>query len=219
MRIILTILLCLLLLGCTQPIIADTIPETVIVTETVIVEVKDTKTIIELEKQLQSKDIEIKQYKDLISNLNELLGCVGHIEGTNSNYKNEGTAFSIEYQDKYYIISAGHLVENEYGKFSNFKYKGIISVDLLKYESDFNLNKDYAIFYSDKIKQGLDYNLENADTRFILGYNDLIQILDYSALKEGQSGSPIININGKVVGIATGFRTDIDKVIQALDSF
>lgn len=204
---------------------ADTTPETVIVTETVtvekIVEVENTKKIEQLEGEVQA-------YKDLIGNLNELLSCVYYGYASNDNWVLDGfTAFSIEYNKKYYLITAGHCVEPEgYGKMNSFKFKANFSNEwiypkLLKYENEFYKNRDYAIFYSDKINNGLDYDLINTDKKYVLGYQEknLIKKFLERYLEEGESGAPVIDIDGEVIGVATGLFTDIDLIIQALDSF
>ena len=35
---------------------------------------------------------------------------------------------------------------------------------------------------------------------------------------DGECGSPIININGEVMGIHVGYISDIDDVLEAIDS-
>ncbi|MDH7605314.1 MAG: hypothetical protein QHH13_10465, partial [Melioribacter sp.] len=86
-----------------------------------------------------------------------------------------------------------------------------IILQLLKYEYNYKINSslDYAIFYSDKIKKGLKPNTKNTEERFILGYGKLNLIRDYHLydLIPGESGSPVININGEVEGlVGDGFR-------------
>jgi len=203
---------------------ADTIPETVTVTETVIVE--DTARIAELEKQLEKKDTEAQQYRELINNLNNLLANVYYGYASNNKWTADGfTAFSMEYKDKYYLITAGHAVENPDGKMTNFKFKANFSNEwiypkLLDYKFDKMNLVDYAIFYSDKINSGLKYNLNNlTKPSFILGAGKLNLFKEYGYIKSGESGSPIININGEVIEILTGDRTatKIEIVIQAID--
>ena len=105
---------------------------------------------------------------------------------------------------------------------TNFKFKANFSNEwiypkLLKYESDFEHQNDYAIFYSDKINKGLKYNLENTFPKYILRKNNTIEEYNVMKLKAGDSGSPIININGEVIEIATGYYADIELVINSLN--
>jgi hypothetical protein len=213
-------LLILLLCGCSQPILqADTIPETItvtsIVTETI--EVEDTAKIEELELELQ-------QYKSLIANLNDLLKNIYYGYAENDKYILDGfTAFSIEYKGKYYLITAGHCVENENGKFGNFKFKANFSnewiyPELLDYGNG-NDSSDYAIFYSDKINNGLNFGTD-INNLFILGAGKLNVVkLEEQNSMSGESGSPIINLNGEVVYINCGlYNTPIGTVLQAIDN-
>jgi hypothetical protein len=216
--IILLIIFIGLSISCTRNI--DT-TETVVITETSIVTVN---SIIEDTQRIEELEAELKQYQELIGNLNELLKNVYYIKGENTGYINEGTAFSIEYKDKFYLISAGHLVENEYGKFGNFKAKANFSdkwvyLKLLAYESDFINSNDYAVFYSDKIESGFNVNYDNNYIQYILGnnINNTMRIFSIGMV-DGESGSPIVNIAGEVIGIGTGNFTDIDLVLEAIDN-
>ncbi|MCJ7665943.1 MAG: hypothetical protein MUO59_04320, partial [Actinobacteria bacterium] len=112
------LILIMVITGCT-PLAAETVIETIVETEIV-------KEYIEVENtdEIDRLNNEIQQYKDLINNLDDLLDNVYYIECTNAiGGTGEATAFSIEYNQDIYIISAGHLVENEYGIFSNFRIK------------------------------------------------------------------------------------------------
>jgi len=40
-----------------------------------------------------------------------------------------GTGFSLEYKDKFYLITAGHAIENEYGIFKNLGLKPILVIN------------------------------------------------------------------------------------------
>lgn len=224
---ILLILILFIITGCTPLIQAEPEPiietriETVIVTETV--EIENTERIEQLE-------IEVQQYQDLIGNLNELLKNVYYGHAENENWILDGfTAFSIEYQGKFYLITAGHTVEeNEYGRFYNHKFKANFSDEwiypkLLTYENDFEGNRDYAILYSDKITSGLNFDLNNSSLRYILGNGDNNIFKEYRTYKlvEGESGSPVINIGGDVIEICIGLmikNQDINIVLEAIDN-
>lgn len=130
----------------------------------------------------------------------------------------------MEYNGKYYLITAGHAVENEYGKFKNFKFKANFSntwiyPKLLAYENDFFNNRDYAIFYSDKIKSGLDFKTGSFYPEYILGNSKINILKKYNRLTliPGDSGSPVIDLDGKVLGIATGNFVDIKIVLNKID--
>ena len=231
-KLILIIFVLIFLTGC-SPLITDTVPvvpETIIVTETVTVE--DTAKINELQKQLTDSQTKTEQYQDLIANLNNLLKNVYYGYAENNNYKSDGfTAFSIKYNDKFYLITAGHCVHYNYGgidtgAYTSFKFKANFSnkwiyPKLLTYENDFNGNRDYAIFYSDKIIAGFKTDKDNDIPEYILGneYLDINTIkLTVSIGIEGESGSPVIDPDGEVVKIYTGNFVDIDLVIQAINN-
>jgi hypothetical protein len=192
-------------------LVSNTAPETVIVTQ--IVEVENTEKIEKLE-------VELQKYKDLINNLNELLKNVYYGYAKNDNWVLDGfTAFSIKYNDKYYLITAGHCVDNEeYGKMNYFKFKvnnEWIYPELL----DYNLGDgtDYAIFYSDKIDKGLKLT-DNPDyiNLYILDMKTIKQ-RDYKIIKSGDSGSPVIDITGSAVGILNnqnGAYTFVNSILD-----
>ncbi|NQT66188.1 MAG: hypothetical protein HQ569_01260 [Actinobacteria bacterium] len=173
----------------------------------------------------------IESYKNLINNLNDLLANVYYGYAENNKNESDGfTAFSINYNDKYYLITAGHAAHYKYndidtGVYTYFKFKANFSNEwiypkLLTYENDFMGNRDYAILYSDKITNGLDFDLNNSYPEYILGNedNNIFKQFDIYNLVEGESGSPVVDIDGEVIGIATGNFVDIDLVIEAIDN-
>lgn len=180
-----------------------------------------------LETDLDLTEVELEKYRSLVNNLNELLSNVYIGYAENENYILDGfTAFSIEYKGKFYLITAGHCVEDyDMGRMTNFKFKANFSNSwiypkLLAYENDFYGNRDYAIFYSDKIDSGLAYDLNNSYPRFILGNmndNILKEFFTFNLI-EGESGSPILDIDGEVTEIATGSYVDIDLVVEVIDN-
>jgi hypothetical protein len=221
--IILLIIFIGLSISCTRNI--DT-TETIVITETSIITqtIEDTQRIDELEAELE-------KYQDLIGNLNELLKNVYKGNAENSNWKaDEFTGFSIKYKDKFYLITAGHCVHYNYagtdtGVFTNFSFKANFSdktiyPKLLTYENDFTNNRDYAILYSDKIKDGLDIDLIQTSPEYILGNenNNVFKEFTLYNLLDGESGSPVIDIDGQVISIATGNFVDIDLVLEAIDN-
>lgn len=234
--IILLLILSVLLIGCSKEVIADTIPVTSIVTATSIIE--DTAKIDELTKQLDdltarlslSKD-ETEKYQALIGNLNSLLENIYYGYASNSKWTSDGfTAFSIKYKDKIYLITAGHAVHYKYDKidtgvYTHFKFKANFSNNwiypkLLTYENDYTGNRDYAVFYSDKVNTGFDVGKVYGGN-FVLGsINNKLNVIRKLTVTpiSGESGSPVINVNGEVIGILTGSITYIDTVLQAIDN-
>lgn len=222
--IIFLLIASLLLTGCIKSVSAETTPETIIKTETSIVTVT---SLVEDTQRIDELEAELKQYQDLIGNLNNLLKDVYYGWASNSKWILDGfTAFTIIYNDKYYLITAGHCVEpKEYGKMANFKFKANFTDNwiypkLLTYKNDVNYGNDYAIFYLDKINSGFNIGkiygqnivLGNIDKKI----NVIRNVLDIPI--QGESGSPVINVNGEVIGILTGGLTNIDIVTKAIDN-
>lgn len=177
-----------------------------------------------VDKDLQLTKDELGKYKDLINNLNEYLSYVYKMECTNTiGGTGEGTAFSIKYNQDIYIISSGHIVDNEHGIFNNFRIRtndGWVYLELLCYEVT-NTAPDYGVFYSNKIDNGLGVDRNNTEPNFRLGNKysnlNLINLNDDWGI-DGECGSPIIDLDGEVIGIHVGYMTDIDNVLEAIDS-
>ena len=140
------------------------------------------------------------------------------------------TAFSLMYRDEFYILTAGHCVEMDGEKYTNFKFKAnnrdeFISLQLIDYKSDYNNNLDYAIFYDHRlIRRGLYPAASDEDQtpQYVLGNTErnLNLIKRYSDAKEGESGSPVLNSRCHVLGIMIkkgGAYTPISVVLEALD--
>jgi len=226
--VIILLIASLLLIGCQKQISADTITPTSIVTVTSIVtqKVEDTKRIDELEAELKEYKDNYYAYRFLVDDLNDLLKNVYYVYQKKSDGSSSwGTGFSIEYNGKYYLITAGHIVDGEYGIFKNLGFKANFSDNfiypkLLTYKSDYINKNDYAILYSDKVSSGLMPGKETKNN-FTLGYGDINLIKQDNYNIEGESGSPYININGEVTGILTSdyfYRTEINTVLGAIDN-
>jgi hypothetical protein len=215
-KIFLILILSLFLAGCSQ-----VQPEPIIVTETVIetVEVEDTRKIEELQA-------ETRRCRNLLNNLNDLLSNVYYGYAENENWVQDGfTAFSMEYKGKYYLITAGHCVENEHGRFNGFRFKANFSdrwvyPELLAYGNVYAKEEDYAVFYSDKVNSGLQVSTEFASEKFVLGISEQNALRRMGIAIPGESGSPIINLDGEVVKIVSGSfaYTDINTVLKAIDA-
>jgi len=225
---ILLILLILFTVGCTKYVKSD--PEPVI--ETVV------KTVVVTETVIETVEVKDSQCIDLIDNLNYLLSNVYYVYGKNeySDHYTEswGTGFSLEYNDNYYLITAGHIVENEIDYFPDLGFKNKddewIYPELLIFENGFDISKDYAVFYSDEINNGFIPNEEFTYPAFILGHGGELEEGKYNIIKPkeenimdmdisiGESGSPIINTDGEVLSIFTGALTLIKVVLEAIDN-
>ena len=185
--------------------------------------------IVDLKEELNLTEDQLEKYNNLIDSLNDLLSNVYYGYASNENWESDGfTAFSIEYKGKFYLITAGHCVHYkddkiDAGVFTKIKVKNFkgdwIYPKLLKYENDYDNNRDYAILYSDKIIKGLEYDLNNSYPKFILGNlnKNILKELNIYNLLEGESGSPVVDLDGEVIGIATGNFVDIDLVLEAID--
>jgi hypothetical protein len=96
----------ILLSGCTEYVEVPVV-KTVIITETVTETVVETEYVEDTERIGELKE-EVLKYQELIGNLNELLKCLYYRYAENESYILDGsTAFSIEYKDRYYLITAG----------------------------------------------------------------------------------------------------------------
>lgn len=185
-------------------------PETVIVTETII---DDTKV-----EELQT---EVKQYQDLISNLDSLLKNVYYVYGEGNGTFVYGTGFSLEYKDKFYLITAGHIVDGEWGIHKNLGFKSSddewIYPKLLDYENI--IYNDYAIFKNGKVLSGFKIDNENDKPLYYITIKGIKLINEFAIA--GDSGSSIIDIDGEVVGIqcnSSSQFTKIDKIMGKIDN-
>jgi cell division protein FtsB len=185
-----------------------------------------------LEDDLDLSKSQNNKLQTLICNLDNLLDNVYYVYGKNvyeTRYTEVwGTGFSIKYNDKYYLITAGHIVDGEWGIHKNLGFKNSdgewIYPELLTYENDNDNYRDYAILYSNKVDSGFNYNLTNTYDRYIIGNIDLNIIRKPPARQiccegtDGECGSPVVNLNGEVIEVYVGCFTDINKVIEAINS-
>jgi hypothetical protein len=167
--------------------------------------------------------------KVLLNGMNDLLKNVYIGSSSPKETAYTFTAFKISYRNKSYIITAGHCVNDNYGKEGVFKFKANFSQDwvypdLLGYKADFPNLDDYGVFYSNDITGGLkitaDLNSKPSENNYLLGSMDkqlsIFRNLGDSS-KKGESGSPVINQDGEVVGIYVVYGLVYTPIQLALD--
>ena len=189
--------------------------------------------ILKLQNELAGLKGNPLKLKALLNNMNDLLKnvCIGSASAKEFGYT--FTAFKIIYKDKSYIITAGHCVADNYGEEGVLKFKANFSQEwiypeLLGYKADFTNLDDYAVFNSDDIVGGLkvsdDLNSKPSENNYLLGSIDkqlsIFRNLGDSSQK-GESGSPVINEDGEVVGIYVIYGlvyTPIQLALDVIDS-
>jgi len=187
-------------------------------------EISDIKNIV-IERESQIKDFSI-----LVNNFNQILTITyfGYAEPISGGRNKDFTAFSLFHNDKFYLITAGHCVEYESVKYTNFRFKSYngmeISPNLIYYENDFKNMRDFAIFTSGSVRKGLYPDTENNNPLYILGNADrkinLLKAYNLNIAKEGESGSAVLNSRCRVVGVLINNKngyTPIEIVLKILD--
>jgi hypothetical protein len=186
----------------------------------------------EAEKKINEADDALIVFNRLLNNINNIAfdtiyyGYAATEQGKGHSF----TAFSLYYNGQYYIITAGHNVENNGLKYKDFVFKRSdknieIRPKLLFYENDYKNNKDYAVFYDEKVMKGLKPAENDRTPAFVAGSIEkkanIIKKYDVSAVAtEGESGSPVLNKECRVIGILIKSRmeyTDLAIVLQALE--
>lgn len=167
----------------------------------------------------------------LLDNINMILTTLYYGTADKGDVKEDKnfTGFSMQYNDKFYIITAGHCIEFDGQKYNNFKFKpskgeNWLKPELLDYKSDYKNNNDYAIFYLDNpIHTGLIPAKPGEDMtpKYILGNleRNLNLVKQFGDTIEGESGSPVLNSNCHVIGVvikSDGAYTPISVVLDAL---
>ncbi len=193
-------------------------------------EIKDLKVeIARLEKETEKQGEKLSDYDILTGNLNKLLTTVYYgsatpeTEGREKNF----TAFSMFYKDNFYLITAGHCIEYGGIKYTDFKFKSNTSSqwiypELLYYEADYMNNRDFGIFTYPYLRTGLIIDDEDTEPGYVLGNMErkLNFFKEFKQAKEGESGSPILSLGCKLVGIVIKNNTDytpISVVTLAID--
>jgi len=188
--------------------------------------------IYDLEIENTEKDNELKKVDILVNNFNALLSTVyyGSAEPVNEGREKNFTGFGMYYKDKFYLITAGHNIEYENIKYTNFKFKANgsstwIYPELLGYNNDYQNNRDYAVFYHRSLRRGLIVNSgEDKEPKYVLGNTErkINYFKKFDRAVGGESGSPILNSKCKLVGIVIKSNSDytpIEVVIDAINHF
>ena len=193
----------------------------------------ENQSIKDLEEELATAKDDLKKYNYLLDNFNNILLKTiyyGTAESaTEESSHHAFTAFSLFYEENFYLITAGHSIEMDGIKYINFKfkpnYKDIwIMPELFYFENDIENNNDFAVFKDDFIAKGL-YPAENdLEPQFILGNtsrntNILKEYDEDVTASYGESGSPVLNSECRVVGVlikSKGEYTELSKVINAI---
>jgi hypothetical protein len=183
----------------------------------------------DMEIRITEKDKELKSYNTLMNNSNILLSTVyyGTAELAEGGPDGTFTAFCMFYKDDFYLITAGHCIEYDDLKYTNFKFKSnssgtYIYPNLLDYNNDYKNNKDYAIFHSHIFRKGLLIYEENKEPKYVLGNTEkrINFFKRFNTAIGGESGSPILNSDCRLVGIVIKNNdnyTPIDVVTDAID--
>ncbi len=181
------------------------------------------------EKMSQLRD-QIKRLKKLLNSINSLLkySYIGSSDPEAMQYT--FTAFGIEYRGKYYLVTAGHCVADNFGKDGRFKFKANFSdtwiyPDLIGYKAAFWALDDYAVFYSDSIDKGLPVNGLETEDNYLVGSIEkglsIFRNLGAPSVR-GESGSPVLNEYGEVIGIYVIYGlvyTPIQLVLDLIDEY
>lgn len=176
-----------------------------------------------LGEQESIKDLE--NLRSLINKFNKLLKNVYIGSADPKELAYTFTAFSVEYEGQYYLITAGHCVKDNFGKEGKFKFKANFSdewiyPELLGYKAEFWNLDDYAVFSSDKLYSGFKISGQETKENYLIGSMDknLSVLRNLGAgSKRGESGSPVINENGEVIGIYVVYGLVYTPIQLALD--
>lgn len=186
----------------------------------------------DLKKNNEEKNKKINESEYFLKNINVIETTIYFTTADPliGEIKENFTSFSIFYESKFYLITAGHCIEENGYKYTNFKFQSNnsnnwINAELLYYENDSEHNKDYAIFYSSLVKSGLYPDIQNQIPFYIFGNTikklNFISKYNMMSSKKGESGSPVLNSDCKVIGIIikdNNSYTPINLVINSIKS-
>jgi len=186
---------------------------------------KDQESIIDLENQINELKSDPEKLRKLINNFNKLLKNVYIGSADPEELAYTFTAFSIEYKGKYYLITAGHCVKDNFGKEGKFKFKANFSDEwiypqLLGYKAEFWNLDDYGVFFSDELYSGFKISDQETKENYLIGSmeKNLSVLRNLGAgSKRGESGSPVINENGEVIGVYVVYGLVYTPIKLALD--
>ncbi|MCL4377280.1 MAG: hypothetical protein M1409_02675, partial [Actinobacteria bacterium] len=135
---------------------------------------KEKGNVSDLEKKITSLQNEPEKLKAFLDNLNKMLRNVFMGSSDPDPIQYTFTAFSIGYKGEYYIITAGHCVQDNYGADGKFKFKANFNGEwifpkLLTYKAEFWNLDDYGIFSTDKFSSGLEIGSERTTDVYALG--------------------------------------------------
>ena len=171
-------------------------------------------------------EITPQKLRALLDDMNTLLShaYIGASTAEQSAYT--FTAFSIEYKGNYYIVTAGHCVEDNYGQEGTFKFKANLSdewvyPELMDYKAEFWNLDDYAVFFGGGIKGGLPVGDRKTPGKYLLGSTDknlsIFRNLGDSS-RRGESGSAVINEQMEAIGIYVVYGYVYTPIALALDA-
>jgi hypothetical protein len=183
------------------------------------------ESIEDLENQITVLKGEPGKLRSFINNFNKLLKNVYIGSADPKELAYTFTAFSIEYEGQYYLITAGHCVKDNFGKEGKFKFKANFSdewiyPELLGYKAEFWNLDDYAVFSSDKLIGGFEISDLETEENYLIGSMDKnLSILRNlgAGSKRGESGSPVVNENREVIGIYVVYGLVYTPIKLALD--
>lgn len=187
---------------------------------------------IALKESLDEKNDIIKKTDILINNFNAIQSTIyfGSAKPVNGGPEKNFTAFTIFYNKKFYLITAGHCIEYEGIKYTDFRFMANnshieIVPELLDFDNDYENNIDFAIFYSRLVGTGLYTDIQNNNPLYIFGNTErklnFLRKFNIEKAKEGESGSPVLNSECKVVGLVINNNnsyTPIAKILTAIDN-
>ncbi len=184
-----------------------------------------------INKELDARTARLSSAELLLNNTNRILSTVyfGTADLGEKEEARDFTAFTILFNERFYLVTAGHCIEFEGEKYSNFKFKANnkarwVYPELIAFENDYKNKRDYAIFYSAHLfSMGLIPASTGEDLipQYVLGNTekDLNLVKRYSDAIHGESGSPVLNKNCHVIGLiitSKGDFTPVSTILEAL---